>query len=45
MTEDYILLNVNCKDQQRIIEESKKISFVKLVKFVEGAVLGSTECM
>ena len=44
MTEDYILLNVNCKDQQRIIEESKKISFVKMVKFVEAVVLGSTEC-
>ena len=36
MTEAYILLNVNYKDQQRIIEEAKKISFVKAVKSVYG---------
>ncbi len=45
MTEAYILLNFNCKDQQqRIIKEAKKISFVKTVKFVKAAVLGLTEC-
>ena len=36
MSEAYILLNVNYKDQQRIIEEAKKISFVKAVKSVYG---------
>ena len=36
MSEAYILLNVNYKDQQRIIEEAKKVSFVKAVKSVYG---------
>ena len=36
MNEAYILLNVNYKDQQRIIEEAKKVSFVKAVKSVYG---------
>jgi hypothetical protein len=40
MTEAYILLNVNCTDQQRIIEEAKGISFVIRIKSVEAALLG-----
>jgi DNA-binding Lrp family transcriptional regulator len=36
MSEAYILLNVNYKDQSRIIEEAKKVSFVKTVKSVYG---------
>ncbi len=36
MSEAYILLNVNYKDQQDIIEEAKKIPFVKAVKSVYG---------
>jgi DNA-binding Lrp family transcriptional regulator len=36
LSEAYILLNVNYKDQQRIIEEAKKVSFVKAVKSVYG---------
>ncbi|HXT83037.1 MAG TPA: hypothetical protein VN704_01710 [Verrucomicrobiae bacterium] len=45
MTEEHILLNFNCKDQQqRIMEEAKKISFDKTVKFIEAVVLSLTEC-
>lgn len=36
MNEAYILLNINYKDQQRVIEEAKKVSFVKAVKSVYG---------
>ncbi|HEX5185338.1 MAG TPA: Lrp/AsnC ligand binding domain-containing protein [Nitrososphaeraceae archaeon] len=36
MSEAYILLNVNYKDQSRIIEEAKKVPFVKTVKSVYG---------
>jgi DNA-binding Lrp family transcriptional regulator len=36
MSEAYILLNVNYKDISRIIEEAKKVSFVKTVKSVYG---------
>jgi len=36
MSEAYILLNVNYKDQSRIIEEVKKVSLVKTVKSVYG---------
>ncbi|MGE0243600.1 MAG: Lrp/AsnC ligand binding domain-containing protein [Nitrososphaeraceae archaeon] len=36
MSEAYILLNVNYKDLSRIIEEAKKVSFVKTVKSVYG---------
>lgn len=44
MTESYNLFNVSYKDQQTIIEEAKKISFVKTVKSAALAVNGSTEC-
>ncbi|NOJ28657.1 MAG: AsnC family transcriptional regulator [Nitrososphaeraceae archaeon] len=36
MNEAYVLLNVNYKDQKRIIEEAKKIPGVKEVKTVYG---------
>ncbi|ALI36568.1 hypothetical protein NMY3_02372 [Candidatus Nitrosocosmicus oleophilus] len=44
MTETCILLNVNCKNQQRIPEEEKKCSFVETAKSLESAMLSSTEC-
>ncbi len=36
MSEAYVLLNVNYKDQKRIIEEAKKIPGVRDVKTVYG---------
>ncbi len=45
MTESYILSNINCKEQQMIIEEVIKTSFVKTVKSVKSASFYSTECM
>lgn len=44
MTETCILLNVNCKNQQRITEEEKKSSFVENGKSMEAAMFSSMEC-
>ena len=44
MTETYILLNVCCKNQQRITEEEKKSPFIETAKSVEAAMLSLTEC-
>jgi uncharacterized protein YlbG (UPF0298 family) len=45
MTEVYSLLYVNFIDQQKVIEEANKISFVQTVTPLEAAVLDAKEFM
>jgi hypothetical protein len=44
MTGSSILLNVNCKNPQMTIDESKETSFVIIVQSTEAVMLGSSEC-